>query len=146
MSFARLSELLLAEAIRTYARRLPLGHGDWLAGVCDPYVGRALSCIHRKLAHPWRLEELAREAGLSRSALAERFVEHVGVSPMRYLSRRRLQEAADQLRNSRRAIAQIAYSVGYESEAAFSRSFKREFGLGPTAFRASVDPIPLGRR
>jgi AraC-like DNA-binding protein len=145
LSLARLSELLLAEAIRTYARRLPQGEGDWLAGLCDPYVGRALSFIHRKLAYPWRLEELAREVGLSRSALGDRFIEHVGVSPMRYLSRRRLQEAADQLRNSRRPVAQIAYDIGYESEAAFSRSFKREFGIAPVAFRASVDRIPSDR-
>jgi AraC-like DNA-binding protein len=134
-SQARLSELLFAEAVRKYVGSLPPRSKGWLAGLRDPYVGRALAMIHRRAAHPWRLDELVREVGLSRSALGERFARHIGMSPMRYLSRRRLQYAADRLRHSKAPVSQIAYEIGYESDAAFSRSFKREFGASPAAFR-----------
>ena len=134
-SQARLSELLFAEAVRTYVGSLPPGSKGWLGGLRDPYVGRALALIHSRAAHPWTLDELAREVGLSRSALGERFSRHIGMSPMRYRSRRRLQYAADRLRHSKAPVSQIAYEVGYESDAAFSRSFKREFGASPVAFR-----------
>jgi AraC-like DNA-binding protein len=134
-SQARLSEVLFAEAMRKYVESLPPRCKGWLAGLRNPYVGRALAMIHSRATHPWTLDELAREVGLSRSALGERFARHIGMSPMRYHSRRRLQYAADRLRHSKAPVSQIAYEIGYESDAAFSRSFKREFGASPAAFR-----------
>ncbi|MFO7181106.1 MAG: AraC family transcriptional regulator [Pseudomonadota bacterium] len=134
-SLARLAELLFGESIREYVRRQPPGTDDWLAGLSDPYVGRALALLHRRFDHPWTLEALAREVGLSRSALSDRFVQYLKVSPMRYLGRRRLEEAAARLRTSRKSVAEIAAEVGYDSEAAFSRSFKRAFGVAPAGYR-----------
>lgn len=134
-SLARLAELLFAEAVRQYIKALPQARAGWLAGLCDPHVGRALALMHRSPGHPWTLEELAREVGLSRSALAERFGRFVGASPIRYLQRRRIELAAARLTSCRQPIAQIAYETGYVSEAAFSRAFKRELGRSPAAFR-----------
>jgi transcriptional regulator GlxA family with amidase domain len=127
--------------VRTYVGSLPPRSKGWLAGLRDPYVGRALALIHSRSAHPLMLDELAREVGLSRSALGERFVRHIGMSPMRYHSRRRLQHAADRLRHSKVPVSQIAYEIGYESDAAFSRSFPREFGTSPAAFRETGRPL-----
>lgn len=134
-SLARLAELLFAEAVREYVRMLPEGQTGWLAGLRDPFVGRALALIHDRPTHPWTLHELAREVGLSRSALADRFTRRIGVPPMRYLSRRRLLMAADRLGRGPQSVAQIAHEAGYEAEAAFNRAFKREFGVPPGAFR-----------
>ena len=106
-----------------------------MAGLRDPFVGRVLALIHARPTHPWTLHELAREVGLSRSALADRFTRRIGVSPMRYLSRRRLLMAADRLGRGLQSVAQIAHEAGYEAEAAFNRAFKREFGVPPGAFR-----------
>ena len=100
-----------------------------------PHVGRALALLHAKPDHPWTVDELAREAALSRSALADRFVALVGEPPMQYLTRWRLALAAQRLRSDREAIARVAERSGYESEAAFSRAFKREFGMPPAAWR-----------
>jgi AraC-like DNA-binding protein len=134
-NLARLSELLFTEAIRAYVKALPPGQRGWLAGLRDPSIGRALALIHGRLAHPWTLDELARDVGLSRSTLTERFTRYIGVSLMRYLSRRRLLFAAERLREGQQSVAEIGYEVGYESEAAFNRAFKREFGIAPGAFR-----------
>ena len=134
-NLARLAELLFTEAIRAYVKALPLGQKGWLAGLCDPCVGRVLALIHGQLAHPWTLDELARQVGRSRSTLTERFTRHLGMPPMRYLSRRRLLLAAERLRDGQQSVAEIGYEVGYESEAAFNRAFKREFGMTPGAFR-----------
>ncbi|HYN39159.1 MAG TPA: AraC family transcriptional regulator [Rhodospirillales bacterium] len=135
VNLARLAELLFAEAVRQYLKALPRARTGWLAGLCDPHVGRALALMHRRPGHPWTLDELAREVGLSRSALAERFGRFVGASPIRYLQRWRIELAAARLTDGRQPIAQIAYETGYESEAAFSRAFKRELGRSPGAFR-----------
>jgi AraC-like DNA-binding protein len=134
-SLARLAELLFAEAVRQYLKTLPQARTGWLAGLSDRHVGRALALIHRHPGHPWTLDALARDVGLSRSALTERFSRYIGVSPIRYLQRRRLELAAARLTSCRQPIAQIAYETGYESEAAFSRAFKRELGRSPAAFR-----------
>jgi AraC-like DNA-binding protein len=134
-AMSRLSELLLVEAVRNYAGELDEQAGGWLKGVRDPYVGRALAQIHGDLGRHWTAEELARHAGLSRSAFVERFTARIGMPPIRYLTYWRLQSASHQLRESSRNIAQTAYSVGYESEAAFSRAFKRQFGLSPAQWR-----------
>ena len=134
-NLARLAELLFAEAIREYVKALPPGQRGWLAGLRDPFVGRTLALLHGQLTHPWTLDALAHEVGLSRSTLTERFARHIGAPPMRYLSRRRLLLAAERLRHGQRSVAEIGYEVGYESEAAFNRAFKREFGIAPGAFR-----------
>ena len=131
----RLAELLFVEGVRRYVAALPEGQSGWLAGLRDRLVGRALALLHGRVAHPWTTEELAREVGLSRSAFAERFTSLVGVPPMRYLANWRLQLAAVRLRESAAATAQIAADVGYESDAAFNRAFKRAFDTTPAAWR-----------
>lgn len=132
---ARLSEVLFAEAIRHYMDQLPSGKSGWIAGLRDRYVGRALSLLHEQPARPWTVQELAKKVGLSRSALGERFNALIGAPPMQYLTRWRTALAARQLRESQLSIARVATDVGYESEAAFNRAFKREFGLPPATWR-----------
>jgi AraC-like DNA-binding protein len=132
---AKLSELLFVEALRRYADGLAPGRTGWLAGLRDPYVGRALGMLHAQPAKTWTVEDLAASVALSRSALAERFTSLVGEPPMQYLSRWRLALAAQQLRAGAEPIARIAERSGYESDAAFSRAFKREFGVPPAAWR-----------
>lgn len=131
----KLAELLFVEAIRRYLVTLPHDQTGWLAGLRDPKIGRALAMLHAQPAHSWSADELAKTADMSRSAFAERFTSFVGMPPMRYLSHWRLQLAAVRLRESPRATAQIAYEVGYESEAAFSRAFKQAFGITPGRWR-----------
>jgi AraC-like DNA-binding protein len=132
---SRLSELLFVEAVRNYASALGDQHSGWLKGVKDPYVGRALALVHGNIAHPWTAEELASEVALSRSAFNDRFTGLVGMPPIRYLTYWRLQTAKEKMREGRRSIAQIASAVGYESEEAFSRAFKREFAIPPARWR-----------
>jgi AraC-like DNA-binding protein len=132
---AKLAELLFVDALRRYVSELPPGGKGWLAGVRDAHIGRALALLHGDPGRPWTIDELAREVALSRSALAERFVGLVGDTPMQYLTRWRLALAAQVLRAGREPIARIAAQSGYESEAAFSRAFKREFGAPPAAWR-----------
>jgi AraC-like DNA-binding protein len=132
---ARLSELLFVEAVRVYSESRERQDRDWLHGLKDPHVGRALAVMHDRLSHPWTADELAREVGVSRSVLAERFAATVGEPPMRYLTQSRMQLAKDLLLQGRRSISQIAIDVGYEAEAAFNRAFKREVGIPPAAWR-----------
>jgi AraC-like DNA-binding protein len=132
---ARLSELMFVEAVRHYLEGLPADRRGWLAGLRDPVAGRALALLHTHLARPWTAEELAREVGASRSAFADRFTALIGVPPMRYLASWRMQVAAERLRDTHRSIAQIAAEVGYESEIAFARAFKREFSASPAQWR-----------
>ena len=132
---SRLAELLLVEAVRRYAETLPPETAGWLRGLKDPQVGRALALIHRDIAAPWSAGSLAREVALSRSAFIERFTGLVGVPPIRYLTVWRLQTARLRLRESPQSIGQIAHAVGYGAEEAFSRAFKREFGVAPGRWR-----------
>lgn len=132
---ARLSEVLLVEALRRYLSMLPAETTGWLAGVRDAQIGAALAVLHRDPSHPWTLRALARAAGTSRSVLAERFQQCLGEAPIAYLTRWRLQLAAGRLASSSHGVASIAADVGYRSEAAFNRAFKREFGLPPARFR-----------
>jgi transcriptional regulator GlxA family with amidase domain len=134
----RLAELLFVEAMRRYTASLPAEQAGWLAGLRDPHVGRALALLHADPARDWEVEALARETGLSRSALGERFAHLIGEPPMQYLTRWRLALAAQALSAGNDAVARIAERVGYESEAAFNRAFKREFGSPPAAWRRSV--------
>jgi AraC-like DNA-binding protein len=134
---ARLSELLFVEAVRSCIEALPADQTGWLAGVRDRYVGRVLSLLHAQPAFPWTVDELARKVGLSRSALAQRFTDLLGQPPMQYLARWRMQVAAQELLAGRKSLAAIAEQVGYESEAAFSRAFRREIGVAPAGWRKS---------
>ena len=132
---AKVSELLFVEAMRRYVESLPSAGIGWLAGVRDPHVGRALAALHAEPDKPWTVDALAREAASSRSALAAKFTALVGESPMQYLARWRLALAAQALRDSADAIGRIAERAGYESEASFSRAFRREFGMPPATWR-----------
>jgi AraC-like DNA-binding protein len=134
---AKLSELLFVEAVRRYAEALPEGQTGWLAGLREPYVARALALLHRDITRRWTVDDLGREVGLSRSALADRFIRLIGVPPMHYLANWRMQVATQKLRNTSASLAQVAEIVGYESEAAFSRAFKKAFGAAPATWRRS---------
>ena len=130
-----LSELMFVSTVRHYLESLPPGQTTWLAGLRDPFVGRALTALHRDPARSWTIESLARKVGLSRSGLAERFSQFVGQPPMQYLTHWRMQLAANQLRGGAESIAVIANRVGYESEAAFSRAFRKIVGAPPSQWR-----------
>lgn len=132
---ARLPELLLVDCLRQYLERLPASRAGWLAALRDPVVGRALSALHEAPAGPWTVEQLARRVAVSRSVLGERFAAVLGVPPMRYLAQWRLQLASHLLRTTSATLPSVAKRVGYDSEAAFSRAFKRELGLPPAAWR-----------
>src|SRR6478609_3830586 len=134
---AKLSELLFVETVRRYAEALPDGQTGWFAGLREPPVARALALLHRDITRRWTVDDLGREVGLSRSALAERFVRLIGVPPMHYLASWRMQVATQKLRNTSASLAQIAEIVGYDSEAAFSRAFKKAFGTAPATWRRS---------
>jgi pimeloyl-ACP methyl ester carboxylesterase/AraC-like DNA-binding protein len=136
---ARLAELFVTQAVREYVERLPAGAKGWLRGLADPAVSRALSVIHSRYAEELDVEMLAREAGVSRSVLGERFVELIGEPPMRYCARWRMRMAANMLRDGRHNNANIAYAVGFNSEAAFNRAFKREYGEPPATWRRRVE-------
>jgi AraC-like DNA-binding protein len=135
---AQLAECLFIEAVRRYIDLLPTQERGWLAGLRDPVVGRALSLLHARMDQPWTADGLAREMGLSRSAFADRFTRVMGEPPIRYLARQRMRFAAQRLRTSHEPVARIAFEVGYESEAAFNRAFKRELGIPPAAWRAQA--------
>jgi AraC-like DNA-binding protein len=131
----RLSELLFMEVLRWQLTHLSGGHGGWLAGLNDPHVGRALALMHAEPARAWTVEMLAQEAGASRSALAKRFVDLIGEAPIQYLASWRMQLARRLLRESNAGLAELAARVGYESEAAFSRAFRRAVGVPPATWR-----------
>jgi AraC-like DNA-binding protein len=132
---ARLSELLFVEVVRQHVATLPPDTVGWLAGLRDEGVGRVLEKLHRRPAHDWNLEELAKDAALSRSVLTERFSHFVGLPPMQYLAQWRIQLAASFLRTSQSSLAEIAERVGYGSETALSRAFKRLVGVAPASYR-----------
>lgn len=134
---SKLAELLFVEAVRQYVRSLPEGQSGWLAGLRDPAVSRALALLHADTARDWSVEELGREIGISRSGLADRFTRVIGMAPMHYLADWRLQVAALRLRDTADPLVRIAEEVGYESEAAFSRAFKKKFGSAPVTWRRS---------
>ncbi|MBY8978379.1 AraC family transcriptional regulator [Rhodobacteraceae bacterium NNCM2] len=132
---AKLAELLFMEAVRRYLASEPPAANAWAAGMHDPVIGRALGLLHGQMARKWTTEILARELAVSRSAFAERFTRAIGEPPMRYLARQRFEQAAAQLKETAHPVARVAYDIGYESEEAFSRAFRREYGLPPAAWR-----------
>lgn len=136
---ARMSEMMFVDAVRRYADHLPAHSAGWLAGLRDRFVGRALALMHEDPAQDWSNDELGRRIGLSRSALHDRFVELVGMPPMHYLAQWRMQAAARRLLETRATVAAIALEVGYDSEAAFARAFKRLVGKPPAAWRREHD-------
>ncbi len=133
---AKLSEALFVETLRRYIAQLPQTQTGWLAGVRDPDVGKALALLHKQPSHPWTIASLAHEVGVSRSGLAERFRHYLSDTPMGYLTRWRLQLAAQVLASTSKSVAEVASDVGYESEPSFNRAFKREFGVPPARFRS----------
>jgi AraC-like DNA-binding protein len=142
---ARLAELFIGQAIREYVEELPDGAEGWLAGLRDPSVAKALDIIHNRYAEELDVETLAREVGVSRSVLGERFAELIGEPPMRYCARWRMRIASVLLREGRDSTANIAYSVGFNSEEAFNRAFKREFGEPPATWRRKVEALDAER-
>jgi transcriptional regulator GlxA family with amidase domain len=131
----RMAELMFIELLRRYLDDLPPGQTGWLAGLRDELVGRVLTLLHARPAHPWTLPDLAREVASSRSAIAKRFTELVGQPPMQYLAQWRMQVAANLLTQGSAKVAAVGAQVGYDSEAAFSRAFKKSTGLAPGAWR-----------
>lgn len=135
---AKLCEMLFAETLRRYVAASPLQERSWLAGAIDPEIGKVLALIHREPAKPWTIAGLAQEVGISRSVLAARFSHYIGEPPMTYLTQWRLRLGARLLSRSSHSVAHIAAEVGYESEAAFNRAFKRKFGEPPARYRVQV--------
>ncbi len=152
---AKLSEALFVDTLRRFVAGLPDQQTGWLAGARDPIVGKSLALLHGRVDHPWTIAELAAEVGISRSALVDRFNRYLSEPPMAYLTRWRLQLAERSLTTTPRGVAEIAGSVGYESEAAFNRAFKRAFGVPPAHYRrehkglpsrSAMDVVDLDRR
>jgi AraC-like DNA-binding protein len=139
---SKLAEVLVIEVLRQYINRQSAGRTGWLAGLGDRVVGAALNALHAQPARAWTLEELARESGTSRSVLAERFQELVGTSPMQYLTQWRMTLAANLLCRSNAPLARVAEDVGYQTDTAFSRAFRREYGVPPAAWRRSQADRP----
>jgi transcriptional regulator GlxA family with amidase domain len=135
---SKMAEAFFIETLRRYMQQLPPEQRGWLAGARDPVVGAALALLHRQPCLPWSVAELAAKVGASRSVLAERFVLFLGEPPLTYLARWRLQLAARLLQTTQKTILQVAIDVGYESEAAFNRAFKRQFGLPPAQYRRKL--------
>ena len=132
---AKLSEVLLIETLRRYISQLPPDQTGWMAGERYLVIGQALALLHKEAAHPWTIAELAKRTGLSRTRLSERFRHFLGESPMAYLAQWRLKLGAEILRSTEDSVAQVAGAVGYGSEAAFNRAFKRAFDCPPAQFR-----------
>ena len=139
---ARLAELMFVEVVRQYIANLPDDSKGWLSGLKNLHVGGALRLIHGQPEKPWTLAELAREVGLSRSVFADRFAHFVGISPMHYLGRWRMQLAIRRLTTPGVSVAQAGAEVGYESEAAFNRAFKRYVGVPPGSWRKGKSSPP----
>lgn len=139
---ARIAEMAFVDAVRRHVETLPEPALGWLGGLRDRFVGRALALLHDRPAQAWTLDDLGRQVGLSRSALHERFVAFIGQPPMQYLTNWRMQLASTQLRSGNASVAAIARDVGYDSEAAFARAFKRSVGMPPGAWRKAGAPPP----
>jgi AraC family transcriptional regulator, alkane utilization regulator len=141
---ARLTEALFVQVLRWQIRQAAGSYGGWLAGLHDAQIGRVLSLIHASPERAWTVVELSKAAAMSRAALAKRFVDLVGRSPIQYISDWRMHLARNLLRESTLSLAEIGTRLGYQSEAAFSRAFRREVGLPPAGWRhANNHSTPL---
>ena len=138
---SRLSDILFIQAVRAYAENISADQSNWFAAATDPQIGEALAGIHRKPQSRWTVEQLATLSKMSRSAFADRFTKLVGEPPLTYLSRWRMHKAIEMLSEGRMTTAEIAEMVGYESEAAFSKAFKKWNGQGPGAYRRSRNAV-----
>jgi len=143
---AKLSEVLFVETLRRYINALPPGQTGWLAGARDPFIGQALALLHKTPAHPWTVEDLARRVGLSRTRFADRFRHFLGEPPMAYLARWRVKLGAELLQSTENSVAEVAATVGYGSEAAFNRAFKRELNCPPAQWRRQRNAPPPAPR
>jgi AraC-like DNA-binding protein len=139
----RLMEMLFVQAVRAHLSAHGPARG-WLPGIADPKLGKVLARLHRDLAADWTVDRLAGVAGMSRTAFTERFTAVIGVPPLTYVSRCRMDEAMRLLRDQNRTLAEVAEAVGYKSQFAFGKAFKRQLGIGPGAFRRShvLPPVP----
>lgn len=135
---SKMAEALFIETLRSYIKLLPPDATGWLAGARDQIAGAALAVLHRQPAAHWTIDRLAATIGTSRSVLSDRFTRYLGEPPLTYLARWRMQLASRMLETTKDTVLQIGLSVGYESEAAFVRAFKREFGLPPARYRKSL--------
>jgi AraC-like DNA-binding protein len=144
---ARLSEVLFLEAIRQFIDALPVEEKGWLAGARDAVVGHSLMLLHQAPMQSWTIADLAKRVGVSRSALAQRFAHYLGEPPMKYLADWRMRLAAKSLTSTSHSVLEIALEVGYESEAAFNRAFKRHYGSPPAQYRKTLRTarVPLHR-
>jgi AraC-like DNA-binding protein len=141
LMLARLTELMFVEVLRHYMQELAPDQKGWLAGLKDPYVNRAITVLHAQPARAWTVEDLARDVGVSRSVLASRFTDVIGESPMRYLAGWRIHLAKQLLCEDGHSLAEVAERVGYESEYAFNRAFKRQVGKPPAAWRKKASAL-----
>jgi AraC-like DNA-binding protein len=141
----RLAEMMFVDAIRRHVDQLPGETTGWLAGLRDRFVGRALALMHERPSAPWTIDDLSSQVGLSRSALHERFVSLVGQPPVQYLTNWRMQLASRKLLEGRSSVAAVAVDVGYDSEAAFARAFKRLVGMPPAAWRRAHETSATAR-
>ena len=133
-----LSNLLLIQALRSHIQTSPNESSGWLRALSDPHIGAALNSMHQRIEHPWTVASLASEAGMSRSAFAHRFKELMSESPLEYLTRWRMYRGSGLLRESDRKLADVAQAVGYDSDGAFHKAFKRVLGMAPGEYRRSV--------
>jgi AraC-like DNA-binding protein len=134
---SKMAEALFIETLRSYIKLLPPDVTGWLAGARDQIAGAALALLHKQPAEHWTVDRLASTIGTSRSVLSERFTRYLGEPPLAYLARWRMQLASRMLQTTQDTVLQVGLAVGYESEAAFVRAFKREFGLPPARYRKS---------
>ncbi len=134
----RLADLLLIQALRAHIAGTESEQTGWLQALADSHIGAALDSMHKRIEHPWTVASLASEAGMSRSAFAQRFKELMNESPLEYLTRWRMYRGSDLLRESDRKLADVAQAVGYDSDGAFHKAFKRVLGIAPGEYRRSV--------
>jgi AraC-like DNA-binding protein len=134
----RLADLLLIQALRAHISDSPENGSGWLQALSDPHIGAVLNSMHQRIEHPWTVASLAAEAGMSRSAFAQRFKELMSEAPLEYLTRWRMYRGSDLLRESDRKLADVAQAVGYDSDGAFHKAFKRVLGIAPGEYRRSV--------
>jgi transcriptional regulator GlxA family with amidase domain len=134
----RLADLLLIQALRAHIAGTESEQTGWLQALADSHIGAALDSMHKRIEHPWTVASLASEAGMSRSAFAQRFKELMNESPLEYLTRWRMYRGSDLLRESDRKLADVAQAVGYVSDGAFHKAFKRVLGIAPGEYRRSV--------
>ena len=141
VAIRRLADLLLIQALRAHISASPENKFGWLYALSDPHIGAVLNSMHKRIEHPWTVASLASEAGMSRSAFAQRFKELMSESPLEYLTRWRMYRGSDLLRESDRKLADVAQAVGYDSDGAFHKAFKRVLGVAPGEYRRAVNQL-----